>query len=161
MKRRLFIAAIVAVLAGCLAVMVTSRRLNVSSQNLRVARELLTVHAAMRRDSLAGFLPGTSPRLPEDLRRRRFTYVSVLPDMIMAGHGITAPAFRVGTSIDLVRSSTNAGKWTVSRTVMIGRRAWTSRIATMDALEETPTNSSAGGPPASALSPEKARGGKE
>jgi hypothetical protein len=78
-----------------------------TSARMRTAFDLLAVHQAMTKDGLSGFLPGNHSRLGERLRRKRFTSVSILPNMVSGTHSIHVPGVRCSTSPSAVERQRN------------------------------------------------------
>ncbi len=101
-----------------------------TSATMRTASDLLAVHQMMTKGGLSGFLPGNHSRLGERLRRKRFTSVSILPDMVSGTHSIHVPGVVSGTSILLMKDR-GTNTWTVWRDFSFGRRYWKSKIGTI------------------------------
>lgn len=107
------------------------------SATMRTAAELHAVQQAMARDHLSGFLPGNHSRLSGNLRRKRFTSVSVLPIMVSATHSVHFPGFGLATSVVLLKD-TETNTWTVWRDFKVGGHYWKRRAGTI--LEERPSS---------------------
>lgn len=112
-----------------------------TSATLRTASHLLSVHQAMTKDGLSGFLPGNHSRLGDGLWRKRFTSVTILPDMVIGAHSMTVAGARCGRSVVLLKDS-EKNAWTVWRNVHIGRWLWRSKVGTIHEPRHAPSSGS-------------------
>ena len=99
---------------------------------MRTAGELLAVHQRMAQAGISGFLPGDHANLGEGLRRKRFTSVTVLPDMVSGTHSVSVLGMRFGTSLVLFKES-GTNVWTAWRDVHFGSRYWKTELGTLTA----------------------------
>ncbi|MBL9134746.1 MAG: hypothetical protein JNK85_02710 [Verrucomicrobiales bacterium] len=111
-----------------------SKRPEKTSETLRTASDLLAVQQAMGRDHLSGFLPGNHARLPDRLRRKKFTSVSIMPSLIIGSHSISVGGFKVGTHLVLLKDGPS-NSWTVSQDVQLGSRSWKTPVGTLKDAE--------------------------
>ncbi|MCC7376340.1 MAG: hypothetical protein IT581_16905 [Verrucomicrobiales bacterium] len=126
--------------------LVASKRPGKTSETLRTASELLSIQQSMSQNNLSGFLPGNHARLTERLKKKKFTSVIVLPNMIIGSHSMSVAGFIIGTHLILTKDS-SSNHWVVSEDVQLGARYWRNQVGTLDAIETGQTN-----PPAQVLS---------
>lgn len=130
--RKRSIAAIAAgLLVALVVLLLLERDRSWTSTTMRTALDLLSVHRSMTQEGLSGFLPGTSARLTQPLRHKRFSSVSILPNMVIGTHSADIHGLHVGSSILLLKDgATNT--WTVWRELHIGGRNWKSKVGAMN-----------------------------
>lgn len=100
------------------------------SATMRTATELHAVQQAMAKEHLSGFLPGNHSRLSGNLRRKRFTSVSVLPTIVSATHSVRIPGVGLATSVLLLKDG-ETNTWSVWRDIKVGGRYWKTRVGTI------------------------------
>ena len=137
--RYLLVGIALAALAFIALVVVASKRPGNTSETLRTASDLLAVQHSMSQNHLSGFLPGNHARLTERLKKKKFTSVIVVPNMIIGAHSISVAGFTIGTQLVLTKDL-SSNHWVVSEDVQLGTRYWKTPVGTLKALDVGETN---------------------